>query len=129
MSMSQQDAALFSHLTVWESILFPALFRMTSTDTLLTVMNNVTKLVRDVGLTKIMHRLVGGVGKENGLSTGERHRLLISQQLTSNPSVLCIDDPSRGLDGHQSQSMMELLKNLASEGRVVICTLNQPRYT
>lgn len=121
-----QDVSLFPHLTVWESILFPALFRMSPGDSIATVMEIVTKLVRDVGLTKVIHRQVGVVGK-GGLSIGERHRLLISQQLTSNPSVLCIDDPNCGLDGHQSQAMMELLKQVASEGRMVICTLNQPR--
>ena len=91
------------------------------------VTDHVTKVLTCMSLVHLRHRVVGLEGGPGGLSAGERRRLLVAQHLSPGLSVLLLDDPCRGLDGYQSQRIMELLKDVAGDGRTVICTLNQPR--
>lgn len=53
-------------------------------------------------------------------------KLSIAIELLENPKVLFLDEPTTNLDSVTSTQCIQLLKNLAAEGRTVICSIHQP---
>ncbi len=54
------------------------------------------------------------------LSGGERRRAAVGLELLGHPSVLLLDEPAAGLDARLERRLMELLRQLADEGRAVV---------
>lgn len=73
------------------------------------------------------HTLVGGAGGRKGISGGERRRLTIGCVLVTLPSVLCLDEPTTGLDAFTAYQLLETLGRLAKRGRTIILSIHQPR--
>lgn len=89
--------------------------------------NRVNTVLADLGLTHREHALVGG-GEIRGLSGGERRRVSIGQEIVSTQSaVLCLDEPTTGLDSSTAESVMSCLRELTRrKGTLVIATIHQP---
>jgi len=48
--------------------------------------------------------------------------------MVSKPSVLILDEPTSGLDSHIANSVIKILKKLASERKTIIFTIHQPSF-
>jgi ABC-type multidrug transport system fused ATPase/permease subunit len=60
------------------------------------------------------------------ISGGQRKRLNIALELLREPAVLFADEPTSGLSSKDSLKVMELLKNLTYQGKIVIVNIHQP---
>ena len=60
------------------------------------------------------------------ISGGQRKRLNIGLELMREPAVLFADEPTSGLSSHDSEKVMELLKDQAVTGRLIFVVIHQP---
>jgi len=63
---------------------------------------------------------VVGTTHPRDLSEGQRLGLVLAIQLTAAPRVVLLDEPTRGLDYHAKESLVEVLHELAAEGRAIL---------
>ncbi|CAI5705208.1 unnamed protein product [Peronospora effusa] len=124
-----QDDTLYSTLTVRESIAYSAQLRlpMSMTDAAKSAM--VDRVIVELNLDHIAKSRIGSVGgstSERGISGGERRRVSIGMELVTSPQILILDEPTSGLDSSSAHSVVKLIKELASHGRIVVLSIHQP---
>jgi ABC-2 type transport system ATP-binding protein len=67
-----------------------------------------------VDLVEAQHRKIGTYSK------GMRQRIKIAGALVHDPMILLLDEPFNGMDPRQRLQMMDLLRELAGKGRVIV---------
>ena len=60
------------------------------------------------------------------ISGGQRKRLNIGMELIRGPQILLVDEPTSGLSSKDSESLMDLLKQMTYSGTLVIAVIHQP---
>lgn len=119
-----QDDLLYPYLTVYENLLYRGRLRMPkiSTAYLNIKINNI------LNQTNLLHRKNTRVGdfKKKFLSGGERKRLNIALELLFEPTVIICDEPTSGLSFSDTEQVLNILKSLSEQGKLVIITIHQP---
>ncbi|MFZ6004260.1 MAG: ABC transporter ATP-binding protein [Actinomycetota bacterium] len=95
---------------------------------LATVEDECAQADRDAAVTPgrcraLLDRIAPGVAGEahpRDLSEGQRLALVLAVQLTASPSVVLLDEPTRGLDYRAKERLASLLVELAEDGRAVV---------
>ncbi|XP_062192420.1 ABC transporter G family member 14-like [Phragmites australis] len=122
-----QHDVLYPHLTVAETLWYTALLRLPRSLGAGEKRAQVEAVVRELGLTKVAHSMVGGVRGVRGLSGGERKRVSIGLEMLVDPSLLLLDEPTSGLDSTTAARIVGTLRRMAAEGgRTVVVTIHQP---
>jgi ABC-type multidrug transport system ATPase subunit len=114
-----QDDANYHALTVSEAMQYSLKFKIRNIKAE-KCHENVRLILERLGISHTMNHLI------YNLSSGEQRRLSIGLELIDDPKVLFLDEPITGLDSSSSLQCIKLLKNLASEGTTIICTIHQP---
>ena len=60
------------------------------------------------------------------LSGGQKKRLSIAMEFISNPSLFILDEPDSGLDGVMARELMQQLRAIADQGKIVIVITHTP---
>ncbi|KAG1940411.1 broad substrate specificity ATP-binding cassette transporter ABCG2-like [Pimephales promelas] len=123
-----QDDVVMGTLTVRENLRFSAALRLPKTIKQREKDEKVETLIQELGLTKVADSRVG-TQLIRGISGGERKRTNIGMELIIDPSVLFLDEPTTGLDASTANSVLMLLKKMALNGRTIILSIHQPRYS
>eukprot|EP00922_Rhytidocystis_sp_ex-Travisia-forbesii_P058479 GHVS01086420.1.p1 GENE.GHVS01086420.1~~GHVS01086420.1.p1 ORF type:complete len:711 (+),score=80.29 GHVS01086420.1:206-2338(+) len=124
----QQEDIFYGKLTAEEHLKFQALLRLPGSTTKTQRNEITTSMLSRMGLTKARHNRIGNIsqGDNAGISGGERKRLSMASELLTSPSVLFADEPTTGLDSFMAMSVVNIFKELADNGRTILCTIHQP---
>lgn len=126
LSYVPQHDNLLNTATVRETLEIAALLRIGNI-TESQAKERVETVLNDLGLGHRADALVGG-GEIRSLSGGERRRVSIGQEIVSSQNtVLCLDEPTTGLDSTTAESVMSCLRDLARlKGIIIVATIHQP---
>ena len=70
---------------------------------------------------------IGGQGERSGeISGGQRRRIAIARALLREPSLIIADEPSADLDAQSARRILNILKDKAAAGAIVIAVLHAP---
>ena len=106
-----QSYNLISHLSILDNVLI-------SLD-----MTTLSKTEREKRAKSLLERV--GLSEQinkypNQLSGGQKQRVAIARALASDPKVIIADEPTGALDSQNTKEVLEILDQIASEGRLVI---------
>ncbi|KAJ0405196.1 hypothetical protein ATCC90586_008824 [Pythium insidiosum] len=108
--------------TVREAMRFAATLRQDASISSTEKMVYVEECIDLLGLRPIANKIIRGSTAE------EMKRISIGVELAASPSVLCMDEPTSGVDARSALVIMNALRKVADTGRTVICTMHQPSY-
>jgi molybdate transport system ATP-binding protein len=100
-----QDHALFPHMTVRQNLRFAAALPSSGAGRL-NVHRRINELLGTFDLSELGER------KPAQLSGGQQQRAALARVLISEPRLLLLDEPSRGLDASLRQSFYQLLRSV-----------------
>lgn len=122
----QQDDSLYSTLTVRECIQYSAQLRLPSNASETAKDAMVERVISELNLGHVVDARIGSHGQSRGISGGERRRVSIGMELVTSPQILFLDEPTSGLDSSSANSVVQLVKELASHSRIVVLSIHQP---
>ncbi|KAK0452925.1 P-loop containing nucleoside triphosphate hydrolase protein [Desarmillaria tabescens] len=122
--VTQDDSALLPYLTVRETLQFAAALRLPKAMSKEEKRHRADEVMLKMGLKDCRHTLIGNELLK-GISGGEKRRVSIAVQVLTEPQVLMLDEPTSGLDAFTAASILDVLAQLAKEGRTIITTLHQ----
>lgn len=118
-----QEDALPGMSTPREILTMAAVLRGNATGA--DVHNQVNELLSALRLDKCADTYVG-TPLIKGLSGGEKKRTAVAVELITKPKMIFLDEPLSGLDSYAAWTVVQVLKDLASNGCAVLCTIHQP---
>jgi ABC-type multidrug transport system ATPase subunit/uncharacterized tellurite resistance protein B-like protein len=119
-----QDDLLMEELTVFQNLFYAA--KLSFADKAKEELKSlVLKTLQDLGLAHIAGLKVGSP-MQKIISGGERKRVNIGLELLRAPGILFLDEPTSGLSSRDSQSIIELLKDLSLQGKLIFVVIHQP---
>ncbi|RLD21657.1 MAG: ABC transporter ATP-binding protein [Bacteroidetes bacterium] len=119
-----QDDFLIDDLTVYENLFFAAQLTF-GHHTKEQSHDLVIKTLKSLGISEIKDLRVGSV-LDKTISGGQRKRINIGLELLRKPTILFVDEPTSGLSSRDSVNIMDLLKELSLNGKMVFVVIHQP---
>nr|XP_034967933.1 broad substrate specificity ATP-binding cassette transporter ABCG2-like [Zootoca vivipara] len=123
-----QDDVVMGTLTVRENLEFSAALRLPLSMSKKEKRERVETVIKELDLSKVADSKIGTYFFR-GVSGGERKRTCIGLELITHPTVLFLDEPTTGLDASTANAVLLLLKRMSVQGRTIIFSIHQPRYS
>jgi ABC-type multidrug transport system ATPase subunit len=120
-----QDDLLYPMLTVRETLMYAAEFRLPRALSPARKRERVDALIGQLGLSNAADTVIGDEG-HRGVSGGERRRVSIGTDIIHDPILLFLDEPTSGLDSASAFMVVQVLREIARSGSVVVMTIHQP---
>ena len=109
-----QDFQLLTDRTVYENLKF--VLKATGWKNKMEIENRIQEVLTQVGMeTK-------GYKMPNELSGGEQQRIVIARAILNRPDIILADEPTGNLDAETGRKIVELLKEICSQGSAIIMT-------
>ncbi len=112
-----QNFNLFPHMTILENLMFAPIFvrKMPKAD------------ARKIAVDYLERVRIGDkAGSYPGqLSGGQQQRAAIARSLCMNPKVILFDEPTSALDPEMIKEVLDVMTELAQEGRTMICVTHE----
>lgn len=109
-----QDYALVEDFTGINNVLLPLDFDKAKKRTKKEKLTLANQALEQVGMREFSSK------KCNQLSGGQKQRIAIARAIVNNPYMIIADEPTGALDTENAKQIMEILKRLQGNGRIVI---------
>lgn len=119
-----QDDLLIEELTVYKNLFFNAKLCLDGFGRE-EMEERVNHTLKDLGLYEVRDMKVGSP-LNKFISGGQRKRLNIALELIREPYILFVDEPTSGLSSTDSETVMQLLKDQAMKGKLILVNIHQP---
>jgi len=123
-----QNIRLFNNMTVIRNVLVglhnQKEFRCSMLESILRLPRHfkTEKAMRE--RAKEILRIVGLEEERNNLSCnlpyGKQRKLEIARALATNPKLLCLDEPAAGMNPHETEELMDIVRRISSEYKITI---------
>ena len=110
-----QKDIVHTQLTVFRALYYTALLRLPTDTDRSELHARVEEVLKQMELQPHRNTLVGQ------LSGGQIKRVSLGAELIASPCLLYIDEATSGLDAGTEARMMRLFRNLADEGKSIVC--------
>ena len=81
--------------------------------------NSISEIKRVIAETGITEKVLSPIAT---LSRGFKQRVGVAQALLGEPALLILDEPTNGLDPHQTEQMRNLIKKISEKATVLLST-------
>jgi putative ABC transport system ATP-binding protein len=115
-----QSFNLIGDLTVYENVELPLTYRSG-----MPAAERKTRVQQSLERVGMAHRMRHYPSQ---LSGGQQQRVAVARALAGSPSILLADEPTGNLDSKNGEAVMELLKQLHSEGSTICMVTHDPRF-
>ena len=115
-----QNFNLIADLTVYENVELPLTYRASMTAT-----ERKQRIQQSLERVGMAHRMKHYPAQ---LSGGQQQRVAEGRALAGSPSILLADEPTGNLDSKTGETVMELLKELHSEGSTICMVTHDLRF-
>lgn len=106
--------------TVFHTLMDAAALRLPTSFSRAERRARVEEVMQRFGLTPARDTMV------DKMSGGQRKRLSIAMEFIPNPSLFILDEPDSGLDGVMARELMQQLRAIADQGKIVIVITHTP---
>jgi ABC-type multidrug transport system ATPase subunit len=119
-----QDDLLIEDLTVYQNLYYNARLCFGGLDEK-QIHGKIHRTLLSLGLEEIKDIKVGNALNKK-ISGGQRKRLNIALELLRQPHIIFLDEPTSGLSSRDSENVMDLLKELTYNGKLIFVVIHQP---
>ena len=111
-----QNYALFPHMNVQRNIAYSLNLRKVKKDEMARRVDELLSIVQLEGYGKRMPAQLSG---------GQRQRVAIARALAMKPEIMLFDEPTSALDPELVGEVLNVMKDLASEGMTMLCVTHE----
>ncbi|HPI20368.1 MAG TPA: ATP-binding cassette domain-containing protein [Candidatus Kapabacteria bacterium] len=119
-----QEDMLLEDLTVFQNLYYSAKLSFSGLSDN-EINERVNKILWQLELDAIKDLKVGSYLNKS-ISGGQRKRLNIALELIREPAILLVDEPTSGLSSSDSEKVVQLLREQANIGKLIIINIHQP---
>lgn len=113
----RKEEGLVLPLSVRENIALPNLAKLAS----LGVMNRrAEQALSDETIRRLLIKTAGGEQAAGSLSGGNQQKVVIGKWLATQPKILILDEPTRGVDIGAKKEIYDIMNRLAQEGVAIL---------
>ena len=123
-----QNIRLFNNMTVISNVLVGL---HNQPEFKCSMLSSILRLPRHFKTEKAMRdrakeilRIVGLEEERNNLSCnlpyGKQRKLEIARARATNPKLLCLDEPAAGMNPHETEELMDIIRHISSEYKITI---------
>ena len=120
-----QDDVLINELSVYDNLYYNYRLHFGDVESKEFVQKKIYAHLRKLGIYGIKGSKIYQNGKYQ-ISGGQRKRVNIAMELIKDVDLILMDEPTSGLSSVDSEKIIDLLKDIVKDGKIILTVIHQP---